>query len=76
MNTRDGSDSSSSRKRAKTVPLSKELQQHLGGKLRAVYGQIVQEPVPERFSALLKKLSESEAAQSPNKTAANEEPQS
>jgi hypothetical protein len=42
------------------VPLTKELQEHIGGKLRAAYGELIQEPVPERFAQLLKQLGEAE----------------
>jgi hypothetical protein len=60
----------------KRVPLSKELQDHIGGKLRAAYGQLVQEPVPDRFSDLLKQLSEAESTQGKKaRSATDEEPQ-
>jgi len=33
-----------------------ELQDHIGRQLRAVYDQILEEPVPERFMSLLAEL--------------------
>jgi hypothetical protein len=76
MNSKNGPEGMRDSKATKSVPLSKELQNHIGSKLRAVYGQLVQEPVPERFSELLKQLSNAEApvavkAQAPG----SEEPQ-
>ena len=62
-----------STKRSKGVPLSKELQDHLGGKLRAAYGRLVQEPVPDRFSELLKQLSDAEASQTKKTSPATDE---
>jgi methylphosphotriester-DNA--protein-cysteine methyltransferase len=54
MNSKNGPEGMRDSKTTKSVPLSKELQNHIGSKLRAVYGQLVQEPVPERFSELFK----------------------
>ena len=59
----------------KRVPLSKELQDHIGGKLRAAYGQLVQEPVPDRFADLLKQLSEAESTQGKKTRGTDEESQ-
>ena len=42
-------------------PLNAELQGHLGRQLRAVYSELVHEPMPDRFSKLLNELA---AAQS------------
>jgi hypothetical protein len=73
MNSKSGPDDTRSVKASKSVPLSKELQNHIGSKLRAVYGQLVQEPVPERFSELLKQLSKTDV--SSGGASGNEEPQ-
>jgi hypothetical protein len=76
MNSKNGPDSTRNSKITKSVPLSKELQNHIGSKLRAVYGQLVQEPVPDRFADLLKQLSNTEApASAKSETSGNEEPQ-
>ena len=76
MNSKSGPDDTRNSKATKSVPLSKELQSHIGSKLRAVYGQLVQEPVPERFSELLKQLSRTDApAVSSGGASGNEEPQ-
>jgi len=76
MNTKNGPDSTRNSKMTKSVPLSKELQNHIGSKLRAVYGQLVQEPVPERFSELLKQLSNAETFGAPkSEPSSSEEPQ-
>jgi hypothetical protein len=76
MNTKNGPEGTRNSKMTKSVPLSKELQNHIGSKLRAVYGQMVQEPVPERFSELLKQLSNTEAPRAPKADpSSNEEPQ-
>jgi len=56
MNAKSGPESTRGQKNTKSVPLSKEIQNHIGSRLRAVYGQLVQEPIPERFSELLKQL--------------------
>ncbi|MGZ3410525.1 MAG: NepR family anti-sigma factor [Xanthobacteraceae bacterium] len=71
MNSRERSNDHRQSKRNKSVPLSKELQEHLGGKLRAAYGQLVQEPVPDRFTQLLKQLSDAEKK---NPAAGDKEP--
>lgn len=42
-----------------TEPLPVELQIALGAKLRDVYGRLVQEPLPDRFTKLLEQLSKS-----------------
>ena len=73
MNSRERSNDQRKPKRTKSVPLSKELQEHLGGKLRAAYGQMVQEPVPERFAELLKQLGEAEQKK-PASAAGDKEP--
>jgi hypothetical protein len=36
--------------------LNREIQAKIGQKLRAIYDEIVQEGVPERFSSLLRQL--------------------
>lgn len=63
-------------RKAKGIPLTKELQEHIGGKLRAAYGQLVQEPVPERFSVLLKQLADAEARTQDVQPATDKEPNS
>jgi hypothetical protein len=73
MNSKSGPDDTRSLKTSKSVPLSKELQNHIGSKLRAVYGQLVQEPVPDRFAELLKQLSKTDV--SGGGASGNEEPQ-
>lgn len=76
MNTKNGPEGMRNSKTIKSVPLSKELQNHIGSKLRAVYGQMVQEPVPERFSELLKQLSNTEPSGTPKPDpSSSEEPQ-
>lgn len=76
MNTKNGPEGTRNSKTTKSVPLSKELQNHLGSKLRAVYGQMVQEPVPEQFSELLKQLSNAEEPRTAKADpSSNEEPQ-
>lgn len=42
--------------------LPKEVQSHLGRKLQAVYGEMVQEPVPDKFMNLLSQLSQAETS--------------
>jgi hypothetical protein len=75
MTTKDQSDGARPPKKSKGIPLTKELQAHIGGKLRAAYGQLVQEPVPDRFADLLKQLADAEAAQKTS-TATDKEPNS
>jgi hypothetical protein len=65
MSSRDRSPGQRPIKRTNSVPLTKELQEHIGGKLRAAYGQLVQEPVPERFAQLLKQLGDAEQQAAP-----------
>ncbi|MEZ5856437.1 MAG: NepR family anti-sigma factor [Hyphomicrobiaceae bacterium] len=48
--------SSSSRNR----PLPPEAQGRIGQKLRQVYGEMLSEPMPDKFSKLLEKLAKSE----------------
>ncbi len=38
------------------IPLEKTLQAHIGKELRSLFNHLVQEPVPDRFLELLKKL--------------------
>ena len=77
MSTKSHSNDVRPQKKTKGIPLSRELQQHLGGKLRAAYGQLVQEPVPDRFADLLKQLSDAEASQTRSlTTATDKEPNS
>ncbi len=52
-------DGQSSRRPGKTA-LSKDIQSHIGRKLRTAYGQLVQEPVPAKFADLLNRLADSE----------------
>jgi hypothetical protein len=66
MSTKSPSNDARPPKKSKGIPLTKELQSHIGGKLRAAYGQLVQEPVPDRFAELLKQLADAEVAQSKN----------
>ena len=76
MNIKNAPDGTRNSKTTKSVPLSKELQNHIGSKLRAVYGQLVQEPVPDRFADLLKQLSNTEVpASAKSEASGNEEPQ-
>jgi hypothetical protein len=35
---------------------SKQLQAHIGGKLRQMFDEVVQEPIPDRFQRLLADL--------------------
>ncbi len=49
---------------AATVALGPELQAHIGRQLRAVYDEIVQEPVPDRFLQLLDELERKQAHKS------------
>jgi hypothetical protein len=44
-------------------PPAKDVQTHLGRKLRAVYGEMVQEPVPDKFLSLLEQLAKTEGNQ-------------
>ena len=44
--------------------LEPELQDHIGIQLRAVYNEILNEPVPDRFLKLLADLERKEAARS------------
>jgi Anti-sigma factor NepR len=46
--------------RAGDASLSVTAQETIGRKLREVYGQLLCEPLPDRFSALLDKLAKSE----------------
>jgi hypothetical protein len=39
------------------APLEPDLQAHIGQQLRAAFQEIVDEPVPDRFIALLERLS-------------------
>lgn len=41
---------------AKTAKLSREVQTRLGQQLRAVYDEVVNEGVPDRFTELLNRL--------------------
>jgi hypothetical protein len=50
---------------AMTTPgLEAELQAHIGRQLRAVYDEVVHEPVPERFLKLLEDLERKQASKS------------
>jgi hypothetical protein len=42
------------------TPLPVELQGQIGRRLREAYNELVSEPVPDRFVALLKQLKQSE----------------
>jgi hypothetical protein len=44
-----------------TVALGPELQAHIGRQLRAVYDEIAQQPVPDRFLQLLDELERKQA---------------
>jgi hypothetical protein len=40
--------------------LSAEIQRALGSKIRAAYGELVREPLPDKFKKLLEELAQSE----------------
>jgi Anti-sigma factor NepR len=44
--------------------LSPNLQGHLGRQLRAVYSELIQEPMPDKFSKLLEELAASQKVKS------------
>lgn len=54
------SDKPASSGRRKGATLEDPVQRAIGEKLRAVFDEVVQQPVPERFSELLRKLAEQE----------------
>jgi hypothetical protein len=72
MSSRERSPGQRQTKRTQSVPLTKELQEHIGGKLRAAYGQLMQEPVPDRFTQLLKQLGEAEQGKAAQSNATKE----
>lgn len=43
-----------------SAPLERDIQTRLGDKLREVYSDVVNEPVPDRFVDLLNQLEQSE----------------
>jgi Anti-sigma factor NepR len=47
--------------------LSPIVQEEIGRRLRAVYGKIAAEPLPEKFSKLLEELAKSDAADAPDR---------
>jgi len=49
---------------AATVALGPELQAHIGRQLRAVYDEVAQQPVPDRFLQLLDELERKQAHKS------------
>ena len=49
---------------AKGAILEADLQAHIGRQLRAVYEEVVNEPVPERFLRLLEELERKKAERS------------
>jgi hypothetical protein len=51
------------RLRQSGTALPKDVQSHLGRKLRAVYGEMMQEPVPDKFLNLLDQLAKAEGDQ-------------
>ena len=64
-------DGQASRRLGKTA-LSKDIQSHIGKKLRTVYGQLVQEPVPDKFADLLNRLADSEQPSAGERAVAGE----
>lgn len=46
------------------VALGPELQAHIGRQLRAVYDEVAQQPVPDRFLKLLDELERKQASKS------------
>ncbi len=44
--------------------LSRSLQGHLGRQLRAVYTELVEEPIPDKFAKLLEELASSKPQKS------------
>lgn len=53
------------RKQKKSRPLSETAVRQIGEKLRENYDQILNEPVPDRFAALLEELEKSERKDEP-----------
>ena len=48
-----------------TPNLSPSLQGHLGRQLRAAYSELIDEPIPDRFSKLLEELASTQSENSP-----------
>lgn len=48
---------------AAATPLAPELQGHIGKHLRTIYGDLVKEPVPDRFKILLDNLAARESSE-------------
>jgi hypothetical protein len=59
------SDDASAGKAASEGRMEPELQDHIGRQLRAVYNQILEEPVPERFLKLLADLQDKQSGGKP-----------
>ena len=58
------SDDASADKAAPAGRMEPELQDHIGRQLRAVYDQILEEPVPDRFLKLLADLQDKQSGKS------------
>ncbi len=60
-----GEDTNSNRERAgdPVITLDEAAQQMIGQQLKAVYGEIVQQPVPDQFLKLLDELERKERGQ-------------
>ena len=52
------------RQRVARPALSMDLQTHIGSRLRALYDEVVSEPIPDRFMELLNQLERAESSQS------------